>query len=787
MVLATNLGFPRIGANRELKRLVENYWAGKVDQKALVQGAKGLREDVWRLQQRLGLDHVPCNDFSYYDQVLDAAVTFDVVPDAYRAIDDPLTRYFAMARGRQVPASEGQPAVDVPAMEMKKWFDTNYHHIVPRFEPSTSFKLANLKPLEEFLEAKQMGVHARPVIIGPVSFLLLGRSKTAGFDQLSLLDKLLPVYVDLLRQLAQAGADWIQIDEPCLVFSLPASALSAYEKAYARLAADLSSSVKLLLTTYFDSIEHNLATVARLPVAGVHLDLSRQVADAAATDATHKLISALPKTTVLSLGLVSGRNIWKTNLHKALEVARAAVTAAGGDTDRILVGPSCSLLHSPVSLDSETKLDAEIKDWLAFATEKIGEIVTLKRALNEGDAAVAQQLESNKQSIDKRKHSSRIHNQAVKQRLQHLSPSDFTRHSPFVARWAVQQQRLSLPLFPTTTVGSFPQTKEVRQVRAQLKKGDITEQQYWDFINAETEKCVRFQEEVGLDVLVHGEFERNDMVEFFGENLDGYVFTANGWVQSYGSRCVKPPVIFGDISRPRAMTVEMSRRAQAMTTKPMKGMLTGPITMLQWSFVRDDQPRRDTAFQLALAIRDEVQDLERAGIQVVQVDEPAIREGLPLRRADWDAYLTWAVDAFLLATTGVADSTQVHSHMCYSDFNDIFSAIVRMDADVLSIENSKSDLKLLAIFDTQAYTNGIGPGVFDIHSPRVPSQLELQTRVQQMLERGGLKRDLLWVNPDCGLKTRGWKEVGEALTNMCTVAKELRKSALPQSSTTSKA
>ncbi|KAI9137408.1 5-methyltetrahydropteroyltriglutamate--homocysteine methyltransferase [Paraphysoderma sedebokerense] len=781
MVIATNLGFPRIGAKRELKRLVENFWNGKLDQKALLLGAKNIRAENWQLQKSLGLDHIPSNDFSFYDHVLDTAIAFNVIPEKYRSIEpEPgLTTYFACARGLQLNPGNTSPAntsccgpnsgsanIDVPAMEMKKYFDTNYHYIVPQFDETTVFKLINTKAVDEFLEAKALGIHTRPVIIGPISFLLMGRaSKSASptFNPLSLLPSLIPVYKTLLAKLADAGATWIQMDEPSLVQELPIAVQSALKDAYTAFSG-VNSNLKFLLTTYFDRLDSNMDWVLPLPIQGIHIDLVR------APNQLDDILPRLPSHMILSLGLVNGRNVWKTDLEGALSVIEKVTDIIG--SDKVFIAPSCSLLHSPVTLDNETKMDPEILNWLAFAKEKIQEIIVLKKAANGNVEAVNAELDANKAAMISRRSSTRIHSSAVQDRIQKINADMMKRQSPFKARWALQQQHLQLPLFPTTTIGSFPQTKTVRQVRAQLKKNEISQEQYWQFIKDETVACIRAQEELGLDVLVHGEFERNDMVEYFGENLSGYVFSSNGWVQSYGSRCVKPPIIFGDVSRPKPMTVETSVFAQSVTTKPMKGMLTGPITMLQWSFVRDDQPRSETAFQLALAIRDEVRDLELAGIKVIQIDEAALREGLPLRRADWEGYLKWAIDAFLLSSTGVKDETQIHSHMCYSDFNDIFPAIQRMDCDALTIENSKSDLKLLNAFEQYHYVNGIGPGVYDIHSPRIPSVEELKARVDQLLKYLDVK--LLWINPDCGLKTRNWPETKESLRNMVEVAKMLR-------------
>lgn len=763
MVVATNLGFPRIGENRDLKKLVENYWSKKINQDDLLKGAKDIRIKHWKLQKEAGIEqgHIPSNDFSFYDQVLDHIVLFNVIPEKYSNLEDSLQTYFALGRGLQI-----QDKVDVPSLEMKKWFDTNYHYIVPEFGPDQKFKLNSTKPIEEFKEAKAIGITTKPVLLGPVSFLTLGKTSKANesFDPLTLLDSLLPVYVELINSLVAEGAEWIQIDEPILAFDLKSEYKGYFEKSFEALSK--VKNVKYLLANYFGRYGPNLDIVSKLPIAAFHADLIR------APEEIEKVIKvAKEKKVILSLGLVNGRNIWITDLSKAVETAKKAVDVLG--SENVFIAPSCSLLHSPHSLEREVKLKSEIKSWLSFAVEKLSEINTIAKAASGKESEVSKHLESNKKIIEERKSSKLIHNDEVKKEVKNIKESDFKRKSEFTARWKVQQEKLKLPLFPTTTVGSFPQTKEIRLARQKNKKGELDEKEYEKFLETETEKCVRFQEKIGLSVLVHGEFERNDMVEYFGEQLDGYVFSQNGWVQSYGSRCVKPPIIYGDVSRPTPMTVRWSQYAQTLTSKPMKGMLTGPVTMLQWSFVRDDQPRKDTAFQLALAIRKEVVDLEKAGISVIQIDEPAIREGLPLRKEDWAAYLKWAANTFKLSSSGVEDSTQIHTHMCYSDFNDIFTTIQALDADAITIENSKSDLKLLSAFEQYGYSNSIGPGLYDIHSPRVPSVEEMEERLKGCLQY--IKKELIWVNPDCGLKTRGWTETEKSLENLCTVAEHLRK------------
>ena len=756
MTTVTNLGFPRIGAKRELKRALERFWAGDDDAATLLASAAALRARHWQLQIDAGVDVPPSNDFSLYDQVLDSAWLFDAVPERYRALAqrDPLAAYFASARGLQ------RDGIDLRALEMTKWFDTNYHYLVPELHAGQTFALRGDKPLVEFNEAKALGIHTRPVLLGPVSFLLLSKT-TDGSDVLGLLDALLPVYADLLGRLADAGADWVQLDEPLLVQDISADARTAYQRAYAALSA--GKRPKLLLATYFGALEDNLALAAGLPVDGLHVDLVR------APEQLDALLKALPADRVLSAGLVNGRNIWRTHLDNALILARFAQVDRG--SDKLWLAPSCSLLHTPVDLSLEKKLDDELKGWLAFSRQKLQELRLLADALD-GKAEAETGLAASRAALDGRRRSPRVHNPAVAARLAALTAADAQRHSAYPQRRIAQHAALQLPLLPTTTIGSFPQTLDVREARARHKSGKLSLAGYEAFLEQQTAQAVREQEALGLDVLVHGEFERNDMVEYFGEQLEGFAFTGNGWVQSYGSRCVKPPVIFGDVSRPRPMTVRWSSYAQSLTRKPMKGMLTGPVTVLQWSFVRDDQERDVTCRQIALALRDEVRDLEAAGIGVIQVDEPAIREGLPLRRARWRAYLDWAVESFRISTSSVRDATQIHTHMCYSEFNDIIHSVAAMDADVISIETSRSRMELLDAFVKFNYPNEIGPGVYDIHSPRVPDRAEMVDLLRKAL--AVLKPEQLWVNPDCGLKTRGWPETRAALQALVAAALQLR-------------
>jgi 5-methyltetrahydropteroyltriglutamate--homocysteine methyltransferase len=761
MPLSHNLGFPAIGAGRELKRATEGYWNGTITREQLLKTGAELRARHWRLQQAAGIDLIPSNDFSYYDRVLDTCALVGAVPRRYGWAGGPvdLDTYFAMARGVQTGGR------DVTAMEMTKWFDTNYHYIVPEFEPAQAFRASSSKPVDEFQEAKALGLHTVPVVVGPVTFLLLGKTRTARFDRLTLLDALLPVYADVLTRLAAAGATWVQLDEPSLALDRTPAEREAFVRAY-RFLTERVRGVKLLVATYFAGLDDNLPTALELPVAGLHVDAVR---GAARFDA---LLKAWPAGggrdgKVLSLGVIDGRNIWKADLERALYQLEEGLERAGAA--QLWVAPSCSLMHVPVDLDLETGLDAELKGWLAFAKQKLAEVALLTRALRDGRDSVAADLETNARMRAARRASRRIHNPAVKQRARAVTERDMRRASPYAQR---RKKQLRLPLFPTTTIGSFPQTAEVRAARKKLHDGKLTPAEYDAFIAEQITRTLKLQEELGLDVLVHGEFERNDMVEYFGEQLEGFAFTEHGWVQSYGTRYVKPPIVFGDVSRPKPMTVRWSTFAQSKTARPVKGMLTGPITILQWSFVRDDQPRAETAKQLALAIGDEVKDLEAAGIRVIQIDEPALREGLPLRRIDWHGYLEWAVNAFRLTTAGVSDATQIHTHMCYSEFNDVLRVIEKMDADVISIENARSGSELLEGFKEYRYPNEIGPGVYDIHSPRVPSTTEIVQAVKRIREV--LDDRQIWVNPDCGLKTRGWDETLTALRHLVQAARQLR-------------
>ncbi|MBN8968420.1 MAG: 5-methyltetrahydropteroyltriglutamate--homocysteine S-methyltransferase [Rhizobiales bacterium] len=770
-VSVASLGAPRIGPRRELKIALESFWACKSDEQSLLETAAKLRADNWARQKARGITVIPSNDFSLYDQVLDTSLMVGAIPQIYgwKGGAVSLATYFAMARGAEGGAETcahghaHHTGHGVPAQEMTKWFDTNYHYMVPEFSKGQTFALSSTKPVDEYREAKALGFQTRPVLVGPVTFLKLGKSKDASFDPLSLLDALVPVYVDVLKRLAAEGAEWVQIDEPCLVLDLSDDERNALRGAYAAIAQAVPH-VKIMLATYFGALGDNLDTAVQLPVAGLHLDLAR---------APQQLDAVLKKAKpdlVLSLGVIDGRNIWRANLPAILDRIEPVVAERG--KDRVQVAPSCSMLHVPIDLDAETALDADIRSWLAFSLQKMSELSTLGKALASGRTGVAAELDASAAAATARKTSPKVNNRAVADRLKAATPDMMSRHSPFAARARIQRDKFKLPAFPTTTIGSFPQTSEVRKARAAHTKGALSDTDYNAFLREETARTIHWQEEVGLDVLVHGEFERNDMVQYFGEQLAGFAFTKNGWVQSYGSRCVRPPILFGDVSRPKPMTVDWWQYAQSLTAKPVKGMLTGPVTILNWSFVRDDIPRSESCRQIALAIRDEVIDLEKAGAAMIQIDEAALREGLPLRRSEWKTYLDWAVGSFRLCASGVKDETQIHTHMCYSEFNDIIDAIGAMDADVISIETSRSKMELLDAFRSYKYPNEIGPGVYDIHSPRVPEVGEMTELLK--LARGRLADEQLWINPDCGLKTRKWEEVAPALANMVAAAKEIR-------------
>lgn len=769
-MITHNLGYPRIGINRDLKKVVEQYWDGEIDKPKLDESISALKVMHWTAQKNAGIDLIPSNDFSLYDQVLDTAMLVGAIPGRYSELFQqennkiysyPIDTYFAMARGLQ---DENH---DISAMEMTKWFNTNYHYIVPEFSPNQDFQCLSSKIFDEYEEAKSVGIITKPVLIGPVSFLLLGKEKDApdDFHRLDLLNNLLPVYQKILSKLQNLGVEWVQIEEPFLSFDIDKKAKEAFRVAYQTLDKEVND-LKLLLTIYFQGLGENTDLACDLPVQGLHLDLVE------APDQLENIFSKIGDKKALSLGLIDGRNIWKTDLEEASDVIQKVKKRLG--SDRIMIGPSCSLLHCPIDLEQETDetaLPAEVKRWIAFSNQKLDELSLLKKIVeNDLLTEEQQQFEQHKADIDGKGKSQLIHNREVQKRMDSLDKNILHRDHPYRERKNEQQKHLDLPdLFPTTTIGSFPQTKEVRQWRADFRKGNLSKEEYENHIKEAIDQLIKKQEEIGLDLLVHGEFERNDMVEYFGEHFAGFAFTRNGWIQSYGTRGVKPPIIYGDVHRPDPITVQWSSYAQSQTDKPIKGMLTGPVTILQWSFVRDDQLRSETAKQIALAIRDEVKDLEEAGIQAIQIDEPAFREGLPLRRKDWNSYLDWAVDAFRIASTVVEDKTQIHSHMCYSEFNDIIKHIARLDADVISMETSRSQMELLDAFVEFDYPNEIGPGIYDIHSPRIPSTEEITTLLEKAADV--LESSQIWVNPDCGLKTREWEETLPSLKNMVEAAR----------------
>ncbi len=788
MALSNVSGFPRIGRSRELKFATEGYWRGETSAEELAETAKAIRVENWKLMQDAGIDLIPSNDFSYYDQVLDAIALVGAVPERYGhgGGDVDLDTYFAMARGRQTDD------VDVTAMEMTKWFDTNYHYIVPELGPDTRFSLSSSKPFDEHAEAmEEAGVDTVPVLIGPVSFLLLSKPADGvdeDFDALSLIEPLVEVYGEVIEKLAEQGATWVQLDEPCFVQDRSERELDALRLAYEEL-SKVHERPRIVVKTYFDHVGDAYGVLRDLPIEGIGLDFVGVVHETPAGPVhehggRHNAEFIAEQSGLeekwLFAGIVNGRNVWINHLEHSLD----ALEGLRDRTKQLVVSTSCSLLHTPIDLDAEpaggdADLDEEMRSWMSFAVQKVGEVATLARGLADGRPAIAEQLDANDRALDSRRDSHRTRTPEVRARVEALTEADARRDSPFAERKQMQQRRLGLPTFPATTIGSFPQTDEIRASRRELREGKIELADYEGRMRAEIDRVIDFQEEIGLDVLVHGEPERNDMVQYFAEQMLGYVFTENAWVQSYGSRYVRPPIIFGDVSRAAPMTVEWITYAQSKTEKPVKGMLTGPVTMLEWSFVRDDQSRRETCEQLALAIRDEVADLENAGIPIIHVDEPAIREGLPLRRDRWDEYLEWAVYSFRVATAGVTDETQVHTHMCYSDFGDILERIQEMDADVTLIEAARSRMELLHHWDRSGFTHDIGPGVYDIHSPRVPSVEEMAELLHEAARV--LRPEQLWVTPDCGLKTRAWPETEESLRNMVQAAEQLREELVPAS------
>ena len=751
-----NLGFPRIGVNRELKKITEAFWQGKVTEKALRKTSQDLRERHWQLQADAGIDLIPVGDFSNYDQVLDMSCLLGVIPERFNFNGDKvdLKTYFSLARG----VNDGNKSI--AACEMTKWFDTNYHYLVPEIHKDQTFKLSFNKLFDEIKEAYDLGINTKAVILGPLTWLWLAKIKGEEFDKLRLITPLIEAYKEILTRIKQLGVEWVQIDEPILCLDLPIIWKSTLEYTYRKLN---TPNLNILLATYFGELEDNLSLTCNLAIDALHIDAVRGKAQLS------QVLDTLPQNKILSVGIIDGRNIWKTDIDKTLDTLKPLQEKLG---DRLWVAPSCSLLHVPVDLSIETKLDDELKSWLSFSVQKLEELNIIGTALNQGEENVDDSLKSSREALLSRSNSPRIHFSQIKSRVKLIEDNMLSRNKGFKERCEIQRDIFKLPLFPTTTIGSFPQTHEIRSVRSEYKKGKIDKQNYIKLMQDEISLVVKEQEKLDLDVLVHGEAERNDMVEYFGELLSGFVFTQNAWVQSYGSRCVKPPIIYGDVCRPKSMTVDWTTYAQSCTDKPMKGMLTGPVTILNWSFVRDDQPRSTTAEQLALALRDEVNDLQKAGIKIIQIDEAALREGLPLRKKYWAEYLEWTVRAFRLTASIAADDTQIHTHMCYSEFNDIIEAIAKMDADVITIETSRSDMELLDVFENFHYPNDIGPGVYDIHSPNVPTSKHIIELMNKAAERIPVER--LWVNPDCGLKTRQWPEVKDALNCMVQSAKELR-------------
>ena len=758
MILSSSLGYPRIGPNRELKWLLESFWNKKINENDFLQKISNIKKNNWLTQRKAGVHFIPSNDFSLYDHVLDMCLTVDAIPERFKKLKNKKNKfdlYFAMARGYQ------NGKIDIKAMEMTKWFDTNYHYIVPEFKQNQKFNLAFSKIIDEFLEAKNFGIITRPVILGPLSFLYLGKSISNKFNKLKLLNNLIPIYKKIFKLLKSFGADWVQVDEPILSLDLDKDFKEKFIPTYNSFAKD---SPKILLTSYFSSAYPNFNILKKINVTGIHLDLINTK-----SEELNKILKNFPMNKFLSAGLINGRNIWKNNLFKSIECIKKIKKKI--NHDKLIISSSCSLLHSPVDLNKEQKIDRRINDWLSFANQKLDEIVFLQKYFNSNLLNKSEYLTNNKISVKKREQSTLIHNKNVKKRMKSISPRMLKRNNNYFLRKMIQDE-LNLPLFPTTTIGSFPQTNEVRKFRLKFKKKEITQKSYESFLKKETKKAIKFQESIDIDVVVHGEFERNDMVEYFGEQLKGFIFTKFGWVQSYGSRCVKPPIIFGDITRTKPMTVFWSKYAQSLTKKIVKGMLTGPVTILQWSFVRDDQPRELTCKQIALALLDEVLDLEKNGLKIIQIDEPALREGLPLRKNEWNSYLKWAIDSFKIASSSVNDETQIHTHMCYCEFDDILDSIEKLDADVISIETSRSNMELLDSFKNYKYPNSIGPGVYDIHSPRVPNLNEIKSLLEKAQKY--INKDKIWVNPDCGLKTRGWPEVKKALKSMTSVAKSFR-------------
>ena len=756
MAISSNLGYPRIGLRRELKKALEKYWNHSIDLDELIKITRQIRKINWSLQKEIGVQVVPSNDFSLYDHILDTTIMVGAIPERFRNENniEMYGMYFSMARGKQVDGK------DIKAMEMTKWFNTNYHYIVPEISPHQEYNTNDKKIIDEFLEAKELGIITRPVLIGPFSYLMLSKS-TQHFNPLDTIEDLIPIYKEVFLHLLECEAEWLQIDEPALVFDLSEKQKQIFSEVYKTLGGE-KSRPKLLLTTYFEGISELFGMINHLPIDGLHLDL---ISDLTQLDNS---LHDLDKIKYLSLGFVDGRNIWKTNLYQAFKIAKKAKQKFN---EHLFIAPSCSLLHVPQDISLEYHLDENIKSWLAFAKQKLEEIVALTEAINSG---IEQPLfENSRLALETRSSSKYVHTGPTDKQKKTNARPYFHRKEKYPERKKKQKERLNLPLFPTTTIGSFPQTTEVRKNRAAFDQGEITSEKYESFIKRQIQETIHFQEMCDLDVLVHGEYERNDMVQYFAEQLTGFVFTKQGWVQSFGSRYVRPPIIYGDVTRPKPMSVKWSTYAQSLTNKPVKGMLTGPVTILQWSFVRDDQPKSATCRQIALALQDEVNDLQKAGISIIQIDEPALREGLPLKRKKWEEYLGWAVQCFRISTALALPETQIHTHMCYAEFNDIIQAIAELDADVISIEAARSEMDLLKAFSDFDYPNEIGPGIYDIHSPRIPTIEEMYSLLKTACSV--IKPEQLWVNPDCGLKTRQWDEVRPALQNMVEAAKKIRK------------
>ncbi len=760
------LGYPRMGERRELKRALEAYWRGKHSLHSLLEVGKELRQRNWLKQKKAGIDWIPSNDFSFYDHMLDTSALLGNVPArfSWQGGQVDWDTYFRMARGTTSKTPSSQTSTDAVACEMTKWFDTNYHYIVPEFDKSTRFRLSSSHPFDAFQEALEIGVKTVPVLVGPIAFLRLGKACASlgdDFDKLSLLDPVLRVYEEMVAKFVELGAEWIRFDEPIFALDLTDAERSALQSAYKRIRAS-GKGAKIFVASYFGTLGENLESYCSLPVDALHLDLRRAPED------LEPALSCLDNDKSLSLGIIDGRNVWKTEYDRVFPLIELASEALG--SERVILSTSCSLLHSPVTLQNESQLGGDLREWLAFADEKLGELCDLRKIALRAPGS-DRLLSENAAIFEKRRSHPSVINPSLRDRLSNLESDDFRRTEAYEERRQAQKS-LDLPYFPTTTIGSFPQTAQTRSIRRRFKQGDVSESEYERYLKEEIQNCVELQEKIGLDVLVHGEFERNDMVEYFGEQLDGFAFTENGWVQSYGSRCVKPPLIYGDVSRPRSMTVDWAVYSQSLTDRKMKGMLTGPVTILQWSFARDDLERVQIAYQIGLAIRDEASDLEAAGISIIQIDEPAFREGLPLRQADWNDYLEWSTRAFRLSSSSVKADTQIHTHMCYSEFNDIIDSIAAMDADVITIETARSNMELLKAFSDFDYPNEIGPGVYDIHSPRVPTTGEMVRLIQQAAR--SIPKDRLWINPDCGLKTRDWPEVESSLRRMTAAAEMLR-------------